>query len=115
MTVLSRHSTVSVIIQEMEGRFVDDARQFLVKLAPPLYPYLHNDLDYRFVTASKHKCIKILIYAYGKLYNTRVGPPNWPGGDAAWRAFRATQPVNAHSHLIAMCLGYQLYSLGICL
>lgn len=51
VTVLSRHSTVSVIIQEMEGRFVDDARQFLVKLAPPLYPYLHNDLDYRFVNS----------------------------------------------------------------
>ena len=47
VTVLSRHSTVSVIIQEMEGRFVDDARQFLFKLAPPNYPYLHNDLDFR--------------------------------------------------------------------
>lgn len=81
VTVLSRHSTVSVIIQEFEGRFVDDARQFLFKLAPPNYPYLHNDLDFR------------------------VGPPDWPGGDSAWRAFRATQPVNAHSHLIAMCLG----------
>lgn len=81
VTVLSRHSTVSVMIQEFEGRFVDDARQFLIKLAPPSYPYLHNDLDFR------------------------TGPPNWPGGDAAWRAFRATQPVNAHSHLIAMMLG----------
>lgn len=81
VTVLSRHSTVSVIIQEMEGRFVDDARQFLAKLAPINYPYLHNDLDFR------------------------VGPPGWPGGDEAWRAFRAGEPVNAHSHLLAMVLG----------
>ena len=48
---------------------------------PPDYPYLHNDLDYR------------------------VGPPDWPGGDDAWREFRASQPVNAHSHLIAMLAG----------
>ena len=56
-------------------------RQFLLKLVPPDYPYLHNDLDYR------------------------VGPPDWPGGDDAWREFRASQPVNAHSHLIAMLAG----------
>lgn len=81
VTVMSKHSTVSVTINEMEGRLVDDVRQFFMKLAPPYYPYLHNDLDYR------------------------VGPPDWPGGDEAWRAFRATQPVNTHSHLIAMMLG----------
>jgi thiamine phosphate synthase YjbQ (UPF0047 family) len=81
LTILSKHSTVSVTINEMEGRLVDDTRQFLLKLAPPAYPYLHNDLDYRY------------------------GPSDWPGGDVAWRAFRATQPVNTHSHLIAMMLG----------
>ena len=81
VTILSKHSTVSVTINEMEGRLVDDTRQFLSKLAPPDYPYLHNDLDYR------------------------RGPSDWPGGDEAWRAFRAKEPVNAHSHLIAMLLG----------
>jgi len=81
VTVLSKHSTVGIIIQEWEPRFVDDARQFLLKLAPPNYPWLHNDADYR------------------------VGPSDWPGGDAAWRAFRATQTPNAHSHIIAMLCG----------
>ena len=47
VTVLSKHSTVSVTINEMEGRLVDDTRQFLLKLAPPNFPYLHNDLDER--------------------------------------------------------------------
>lgn len=47
VTVLSKHSTVSVTINEMEPRFVDDVRQFLLKMAPKDYPYLHNDLDYR--------------------------------------------------------------------
>ena len=48
VTVLSKHSTVSVTITEMEGRLVDDTRQFLLNLAPPYEPYLHNDLDFRF-------------------------------------------------------------------
>ncbi|OEU10046.1 hypothetical protein FRACYDRAFT_271179 [Fragilariopsis cylindrus CCMP1102] len=81
VTVLSKHSTVSVSINEMEGRLSDDIRQFFLNLAPPHLPYLHNDLDYR------------------------VGPEDWPGGDEAWREFRRTQPVNTHSHLIAMMLG----------
>ena len=48
LTLLSKHSTVSVTINEMESRLVDDTRQFLLKLAPPSDPYLHNDLDFRF-------------------------------------------------------------------
>lgn len=47
LTLLSKHSTVSVTINEMEGRLVDDTRQFLLKIAPPDHPYLHNDLDFR--------------------------------------------------------------------
>ncbi len=50
VTVLSKHSTVSITINEMEGRLVDDTRQFLLKLAPPSYPYLHNDLDFRLLS-----------------------------------------------------------------
>ena len=80
-TVLSKHSTVGVMINEWEPRFVDDARHFLLGLAPREGHYLHNDLDYR------------------------VGPPDWPGGDEAWRAFRQTEPVNAHSHLIQFVVG----------
>lgn len=81
VTVMSKHTTVSVTLNEMEGRLVDDIRQFFLKLAPSSDPYLHNDLDYR------------------------IGPEDWPGGDEAWREFRRTQPVNTHSHLIAMILG----------
>lgn len=62
VTVLSRHTTTGITINEMEARLVDDARQFLLKLAPPAYPYLHNDL------------------------HVRNGPVDWPGGDEAWRA-----------------------------
>ena len=34
-----------------------------------------------------------------------MGPEDWPGGDEAWRDFRATQPTNAHSHIVAMLIG----------
>lgn len=78
VTVLSRHTTTAITINEMEGRLVDDIRQYLLRLAPPDYPYLHNDL------------------------HLRNGPPGWPGGDEAWRA---QEPVNAHSHLLTMLLG----------
>ena len=78
MTVMSRHTTTAITVNEMEGRLVDDIRQWLLKLAPPEYPYLHNDL------------------------HLRSGPPNWPGGDEAWRA---QEPVNCHSHLLTMLLG----------
>lgn len=56
-TVYSRHTTTAITINEMEPRLVDDARQFLLKLVPAAYPYLHNDL------------------------HLRSGPPDWPGGD----------------------------------
>lgn len=99
VTIISRHTTTAITINEMEvtrncieksnqllqyvsiffqGRLIDDTRQFLLKLAPAAYPYLHNDL------------------------HLRHGPPDWPGGDDAWRE---QEPINAHSHLLSMILG----------
>ncbi|GFH19099.1 uncharacterized protein HaLaN_15995, partial [Haematococcus lacustris] len=78
VTVLSRHTTTAVTINEFEPRLLDDVRQFVRKLAPPQDPYLHNDL------------------------HLRAAPPDWPGGHAAWAA---QEPVNAHSHLLSMVLG----------
>jgi len=76
--VISRHTTTAVTINEMEDRLVDDARMFFHELVPPGRFYLHNDLD------------------------RRHGPPDWPGGDEAWRA---QEPENCHSHLLSMLIG----------
>ena len=81
VTVLSKHSTVGVMLNEFEERFVSDARQWLLKIAPPTYPWLHNDIDFR------------------------AGPPGYPGGDDAWRAMRMQEPPNAHSHIIQFVVG----------
>ena len=78
VNVLSRHTTTAVTINEAEPRLMDDVRVFLRKLAPPDAFYLHNDL------------------------HVREAPPDWPGGDDAWRA---QEPENCHSHLLSMLLG----------
>jgi thiamine phosphate synthase YjbQ (UPF0047 family) len=78
VVVTSKHTTVAVTVNEMEARLVDDARLFLQRLAPSAGPWLHNDL------------------------HLRNGPPDWPGGDEAWRA---QEPENAQAHIQAMLLG----------
>jgi thiamine phosphate synthase YjbQ (UPF0047 family) len=60
VNVLSRHTTTAVTINENEARLMDDVRQWLLTLAPPHKPYLHNDL------------------------HLREAPPGWPGGHEAW-------------------------------
>jgi secondary thiamine-phosphate synthase enzyme len=47
VTVLAKHSTVGVMLNEFEERFVSDARQWLQRVVPPAYPWLHNDIDFR--------------------------------------------------------------------
>ena len=81
VTVLAKHSTVGVMLNEFEERFVSDARQWLQRVVPPAYPWLHNDVDFR------------------------AGPPGYPGGDEAWRAMRMQEPPNAHSHIIQFVVG----------
>jgi len=77
VNVLSRHTTTALTINEAEPRLMDDVRQFLAKVAPAAYPYLHNDI------------------------HLRDGPDGWPGGNQAWRA---QEPLNCHSHLLSMLL-----------
>ena len=81
VTVLAKHSTVGVMLNEFEERFVSDARQWLQRIVPPSYPWLHNDIDFR------------------------AGPPGYPGGDDAWREMRMKESPNAHSHIIQFVVG----------
>ena len=60
VNIISKHSTVGVFIQEMEGRLVDDIRQWLLRFVPPQYPYLHNDVQYRY-SASYHNMPHLVI------------------------------------------------------
>lgn len=62
VNVLSRHTTTAITINEMESRLVDDTRQYLLKLAPPSYPYLHNDLHLRSGPSGRFSDTLMIIY-----------------------------------------------------
>jgi thiamine phosphate synthase YjbQ (UPF0047 family) len=47
VTIFSKHTTVAVVVNEMESRLMQDLRTYLGKLAPSGDGYLHNDLDKR--------------------------------------------------------------------
>lgn len=88
--IVSRHTTTAVTINECESRLMDDIRQFLLRLAPPQYPYLHNDIHLR--PASEED--KRRVAAGGE----------WESVEE----WRAQEPQNCHAHLLSMLLGNTL-------
>lgn len=84
LTVLSKHTTTSIFINEFESRLQDDIRQYLGKLAPAMDPYLHNDLHLRPATYEDKTRIEL---------------------DTTVQEWRANEPKNAHSHLLSMLVG----------
>jgi len=105
VTVVSRHTTTAITINEWESRLVDDIRTWLLKIAPPddrsAVPtpeggvlYYHNDIDQR--PDSEDERQRCLDNGWD------IGAMDGPRGLAAWRA---QEPINAHSHLLSMILG----------
>ncbi len=86
VNVVSRHTTTAVTLNECESRLMDDVRQFLLRVAPPHHPYLHNDIHLRPATEDDKR---------------RVG--DWDLDE-----WRAQEPKNCHSHLLSMLLGNTL-------
>ena len=105
VTVVSRHTTTAITINEWESRLVDDIRSWLLGLAPPddrsAIPvpgggvrYLHNDIDKRPDSVDeRRRCVE---------NGWDVSSVKGSRGLAAWRA---QEPINAHSHLLSMLLG----------
>ena len=105
VTVVSRHTTTAVTINEWESRLVEDIRSWLLRLAPPddrsvvSMPgggvlYFHNDIDKRPDSEDERQRCKENGWDIDKM--------DGPKGLAAWRA---QEPINAHSHLLSMILG----------
>lgn len=102
VTVLSRHTTTAVSINERESRLARDMANFLLQLAPPderseatvAVPgvrYQHNDIDQR--PESDEEA-------------ARCRRNGWDVDDPRQlQEWRAQEPINAHSHLISMLLG----------
>jgi thiamine phosphate synthase YjbQ (UPF0047 family) len=103
ITVISKHTTTSIMINEYESRLAQDVADVFLKLIPPDerfvstqrqtgVKYKHNDIHLRPDSlAERQRCI-----------DNGWDVDNDPDQLQKWRA---QEPVNAHSHLIAMMLG----------
>jgi thiamine phosphate synthase YjbQ (UPF0047 family) len=102
LTVISRHTTTAITINELESRLARDVEEFFLKICPPDerseskrkkngVRYLHNDIDQR---------------PDGEDEKQRCRDNGWDiDDDRELQKWRDQEPINAHSHLISMMLG----------
>ena len=102
INVISRHTTTAITINERESRLAQDMEQYFLDLAPPDerssaesakagVRYFHNDIDQRPDSPEEAQ---------------RCRDNGWKIDDAEQlEAWRAQEPINAHSHLLSMLLG----------
>jgi thiamine phosphate synthase YjbQ (UPF0047 family) len=102
LTVISRHTTTAITINELESRLARDVEEFFLKICPPDerseskkkvtgVRYLHNDIDQR---------------PDGEDEQQRCRDNGWDiDDDGELQKWRDQEPINAHSHLISMMLG----------
>mmetsp|Transcript_22627 Transcript_22627/g.67888 ORF Transcript_22627/g.67888 Transcript_22627/m.67888 type:complete len:230 (-) Transcript_22627:12-701(-) len=102
INIISQHTTTAITINEWESRLVRDIRAWILKLAPPDdrsvagrqdggVAYLHNDIHTRPDSEDERQ---------------RCFENGWNVDDPeTLEAWRAQEPINAHSHLGAMLLG----------
>lgn len=102
ITVISRHTTTAITINERESRLAKDMETYFLSLAPPDersssdvakagVQYFHNDIDKR--PDSKEEA-------------QRCRDNGWDiDNPEKLQAWRDQEPINAHSHLLSMLLG----------
>lgn len=101
ITVISRHTTTSIVINEYESRLARDIAETYRRLIPPDersahhglvgIRYQHNDIHQRPESADEAQ---------------RCFENGWDISDPKrLQAWRDQEPINAHSHLLAMLLG----------
>jgi thiamine phosphate synthase YjbQ (UPF0047 family) len=102
VTVISRHTTTAVTINERERLLAQDMAEYFLRLAPPdersesdaAKPgirYHHNDIEKR--PASDEEARRCLENGWDITDPTVL------------QAWRDQEPINAHSHLLSMLLG----------
>lgn len=110
ITIISRHTTTSITINEWESRLKDDIADTLLKLIPP---------DERSVSISKkiglrykHNDIHLRPFGGGKEYDEnseeaqRCKANGWDVDDPNHlESWRDQEPINSHSHLLSIVAG----------
>lgn len=105
LTIISRHTTTAITINERESRLAQDLAKFLLELAPPDERseavtaqkgrrYLHNDIDQR--PESEEEIQRCLDNGWNILDEE---------DPTILQKWRDQEPINAHSHLLSMVLG----------
>ena len=102
VTVVSRHTTTALCINERESRLAQDMAEYFLQLAPPderssaaaaqeNVRYLHNDIEERPDSAEEAQ---------------RCRENGWDIDDPEeLQKWRDQEPINAHSHLLSMLIG----------
>ena len=102
VTIISRHTTTAITINERESRLAKDVARYFLQLVPPDerssskeavtgVRYLHNDIDQRPESAEEaYRC---------RMNGWDIDQPD------VLKAWRAQEPINAHSHLLSMLIG----------
>jgi len=102
INIISRHTTTAITINERESRLAQDMEKYFLSLAPPderssadtakkSVRYFHNDINMRPDSVEESQ---------------RCKENGWDVDDPAQLdAWRAQEPINAHSHLLSMLLG----------
>jgi thiamine phosphate synthase YjbQ (UPF0047 family) len=105
VTVISRHTTTAITINEQESRLAQDMAEYFLELAPPdersvskgstpantNIRYKHNDIHQRPESESeRQRCLD---------NGWDISKPE------ILQAWRDQEPINAHSHLLSMLLG----------
>jgi len=91
--LLSKHTTVGLMINESEARLERDFEKWLLGIAPKNSYYEHNDLHERPETQRDFDAID----------------RNWMSkGFGTLEEFLAQEPINAHAHLLASLIGTTL-------
>jgi thiamine phosphate synthase YjbQ (UPF0047 family) len=102
VNVISRHTTTAITINERESRLAQDMAEYFLQLAPPDersssesskqgVRYKHNDIDERPDSPEEAQ---------------RCRDNGWDiDNEVELQKWRDQEPINAHSHLLAMLLG----------
>lgn len=102
LTVISRHTTTAITINERESRLAQDMEKYFLDLAPPDersssesakrgVTYYHNDIGKRPDSAEEAQ---------------RCRDNGWDiDNPQQLQAWRDQEPINAHSHLLSMLVG----------
>lgn len=112
LTVISRHTTTSLAINEWESRLADDIAESFLELVPPdersISPASQKGVNY------KHNDIRLRPFGDENDENHNVDSEEarrcrengWDVDDPVQlQAWRDQEPINAHSHLLSILAG----------